>query len=281
MTLGVTLLLLLAAVMHASWNAFIKDARDPVAMATTIYGTGAILLLPALPFVGLPPATVWFLLALHLLLHGVYKIALVSMFRHGDLSHVYPVSRGVAPLLVTLIAIPAAGELPGVNGMSGIALVCVGLMFFALERGALSHARLRALLLALLAGVVMSAYTVVDGLGVRVPGAALSYVAWLFVLDGLIMLIIARLWRGDRIYTLLRDRWKTGVACGMVSVVNFGIVLWALSFSGMGAVSALKETSVVFAALIGAFFMGESFGKRRVFAAVVIAAGIFWMNIPD
>ena len=139
MTLGVTLLLLLAAVMHASWNAFIKDARDPVAMATTVYGTGAILLLPVLPVVGFLPSSVWLLMALHLLLHGVYKYALVQMFRHGDLSQVYPVSRGLAPLLVTLIAIPAARELPGLNAVLGIALVCAGLLLFALERGTLTH----------------------------------------------------------------------------------------------------------------------------------------------
>ena len=279
MTLGVTALLLLAALVHASWNAFIKGARDPVAMAATIYGSEALLLLPALFLVGFPPSSVWLLLTVHVALHMIYKVALVAMYQHGDLSQVYPVARGVAPLLVTLLAVPAAGEVPGPAAMAGIALVCGGLLSFALERGALTRAGMRPLLLAAAAGIVMSAYTVVDGLAVRTPGAALSYVAWMFVLDGLGMLVIARIWRGERLYTALRERWKTGVGLGVVSTINFCIVLWALSFAAMGAVTALRETSVVFAALIGAIFMGESFGWRRISAAAVIAFGIICMNL--
>ena len=161
----------------------------------------------------------------------------------------------------------------------GIALICIGLLSFALERSAIGRAGLRPLLLATTAGIVLSAYTVVDGLAVRIPEAALSYVAWLFVFDGLTMLVIARIWRGERIYTAVRDRWKTGIALGVISALNFCIVLWALSFAAMGPVAALRETSVVFAAIIGAVFMGESFGTRRILAAVVIAAGIVCMNL--
>lgn len=279
MTLLVTALLLLAALIHASWNAFIKGARDPVAMATLIYGTEALMMLPVLFFVGPPPQSVWLLTAVHVALHIVYKIALIAMFQHGDLSQVYPVARGVAPLLVTALAIPAAGEIPGAMALLGIGLICAGLLSFALERSAIGRARAKPLLLAATAGIALSAYTVVDGLGVRTPGAALSYAAWLFVLDGSTMFVIARIWRGPRLYTSLRLHWKTGTALGLISSSNFCIVLWALSFAAMGPVAAVRETSVVFAALIGAVFMGESFGIRRVAAAIVIAAGIVLMNV--
>ena len=279
MTLGVTALLLLAALIHASWNAFIKGARDPVAMATAIYGTEALIMLPALFFVGPMPGWMWLLMAVHVALHVVYKIALISMYLHGDLSQVYPVARGVAPLLVTLFAIPAVGEVPGMIALGGIGLICVGLLVFALERGALTKAGLKPLLLAATAGFVLSVYTVIDGIAVRVPDAALSYVAWLFVLDGLTMLIIGRVWRGERLYTAVRAVWKTGTALGVVSTINFCIVLWALSVAAMGPVAALRETSVVFAALIGAIFMGESFGPRRIAAATLIAAGIVLVNV--
>lgn len=278
MTLLVTALLLLAALIHASWNAFIKGARDPVAMATLIYGTEALLMLPVLFFVGPLPQSVWLLTAVHVALHIVYKIALIAMFQHGDLSQVYPVARGVAPLLVTALAIPAAGEIPGPLALLGIGLICAGLLSFALERSAIGRARAKPLLLAATAGIALSAYTVVDGLGVRTPGAALSYAAWLFVLDGSTMFVIARIWRGPRLYTSLRLHGKTGAALGLISSTNFCIVLWALSFAAMGPVAAVRETSVVFAALIGAIFMGESFGLRRVAAAIVIAAGIVLMN---
>ena len=279
MTLLVTALLLLAAMIHASWNAFIKGARDPVAMATLIYGTEAAMMVPALFLVGPLPQSLWALMAVHVVLHIVYKIVLIRMYQHGDLSQVYPVARGVAPLLVTALAIPAADEIPSLPSLSGIGLICAGLLIFALERGRIGQARAKPLLFAATAGVVLSAYTVVDGLGVRTEGAAFSYVAWLFVLDGATMIVIARVWRGPYIYTALRDRWKTGVALGVISTFNFCIVLWALSFVAMGPVAAVRETSVVFAALIGALFMRESFGIRRISASVLIAAGIFVMNL--
>lgn len=279
MTLTVTALLLLAALVHASWNAFIKGARDPVAMASLIYGSEALLMVPALFLVPPPPQSIWLLLAVHVVLHIVYKIAMVAMYIHGELSQVYPVTRGVAPLLVTLLAIPAAGEIPGGMTIFGILLICAGLLSFALERSKVAGAGLRPLLLAGIAGIVLSAYTVVDGLAVRIPEAALSYVVWMFVLDGLTMLVIARVWRGERIYTAMRDRWKTGIALGVISALNFCIVLWALSFAAMGPVAALRETSVVFAAIIGAVFMKESFGPRRIVAAIGIVVGIVFMNL--
>jgi len=278
MTLGVTALLLLAALIHASWNAFIKGARDPVATATMIYGTEAVLMALAVPFVGVPPQSVWPLLAVHALLHIVYKLALLQMYIHGELSQVYPVTRGVAPLLVTLLAIPFAGEVPGPYGFSGIVLICAGLLVFALERGNLSRAGARPMLLAITAGIVMSAYTIVDGLAVRTPGAAISFVVWMFIVDGGTMFVIARIWRGRAIYPALRDRWRRGVSWGFVSTANFCVVLWALKVAEMGPVTAVRETSVVFAALIGTIFMGERFGGRRVLAATVIAAGIIALN---
>jgi drug/metabolite transporter (DMT)-like permease len=279
MTLLVTALLLLAALVHASWNAFIKGARDPVAMATLIYGTEAAVMVPALFIVGPLPQSLWLLMTVHVLLHIVYKIVLIQMYLHGDLSQVYPVARGVAPLLVTLLAIPAAGEVPNAISLAGIGLICVGLLSFALERSHIGQARGKPLMLAATAGIVLSAYTVIDGLGVRTEGAAFAYVAWLFVLDGATMIVIARIWRGERLYSALLDRWKTGVALGVISTINFCIVLWALSFAAMGPVAAIRETSVVFAALIGAIFMGESFGIRRICASILIAAGIFVMNL--
>ncbi|MCG8547751.1 MAG: DMT family transporter [Alphaproteobacteria bacterium] len=279
MTLGVTALLLLGALIHATWNAFVKGARDPVAMATIIYGSQALVMLPALFFVAPLPQSLWLILVVHVVLHIVYKIAMVNMYQAGDLSQVYPVARGVTPLLVTAIAIPVAGEIPTPFDVLGVALVCAGLLSFALERSALTRAGAKPLLIASTAGIVASVYTVIDGIAVRTDEGALSFVAWIFVLDGLTMLIIARIWRGERIYTAMRDRWKTGVALGVVSTVNFCVVLWALSFSAMGAVVALRETSIVFAALIGAIFMGESFGSRRILAAAVIAGGIVCMNL--
>ncbi len=280
MTLGITLLLLFAALTHASWNAIVKGARDPVAMATWVYVGSGLLLAPLMLLLPPLPPKGWILVGIHFVLHVFYKLAMLQMYRLGDLSQVYPVARGLSPLLVTLIAIPVAGEFPSVVATMGIVVVCAGLMVFALEPGALSRARIAPLLIALAAGVIASTYTVVDGLGVRLAGYGLSYFVTLFVVDGASMAVIALAWRRRALLPLLVASWRRGLPCAVLSIVNFGIVLWVISFTAMGPVAAVRETSVVFAAVIGAVLMGEAFGVRRIAGAATIAAGIALINWP-
>lgn len=278
MAIEITLLLLFAALLHAVWNSMVKGADDNVAMATWVYCGSGLLLAPALLVLPPLPAWGWVLVAGHFALHMIYKVLLVQMYRLGDFSLVFPVARGSAPALITLIAIPAAGELPSPMAALGIGVVCLGLVAFAIEPGALRRTAAVPMLLALGAGVVLSAYTVVDALGVRLEGAGLTYFAALFVVDGLGMAVLGLYWRRRALWPLMAASWKVGATASLLSIANFGIVLWVMSFNPIGPVAAVRETSIVMAALIGAIVFKESFGPRRVVAACVILAGIALIN---
>lgn len=281
MPLEIILLLLAAAAMHAVWNGLVKAAADGVVMATWIYCGAGLLLAPALFFVPLLPPRGWALLSVHFALHMVYKVLLINMYRLGDFSRVFPVARGSAPAIVTLAAIPVAGELPVPIALAGVGVVCAGLVIFAAEPRALERASLNTLLLAGGAGIIVSAYTMVDALGVRIEGAGLSYFICLFVFDAIGMALLSLYWRGTGIVAAMAPHWKTGLAGAILSIGNFGTVLWVMTFSPIGPVTAVRETSIVMAAAIGALFFGEAFGPRRIFAACVILAGIVLLNYPS
>jgi len=208
MSIQIILLLLAAATMHAVWNSMIKGAGDGVVMASWVYCGSGMLLAPALFFLPPLPAAGWALVALHFCLHMVYKTLLINMYRLGDFSRVFPIARGLAPALVTLAAIPVAGEVPPPVALAGVAVICLGLVVFATERGALQKARLQTFLLSAGAGVVVSSYTVVDALGVRLEGAGLTYFVMLFTGDGLGMAFLGLWWRGP---DLLPAMAATGV----------------------------------------------------------------------
>lgn len=278
MPFEIILLLLVSAAMHAGWNGMIKGARDGVAMASWVYCGSGALLAPALVVLPPLPAEGWGLLAIHFALHMVYKVLLITMYRLGDFSRVFPIARGTAPAIVTLAAIPAAGELPPPLALAGVAVVCLGLVSFTVEPGALQRASLTVLALAGAAGAIVSAYTVVDALGVRVPGGGPTYFVLLFVGDGLGMALLGLYWRGRGLWRDMAVFWRIGAPAAVMSIGNFGIVLWAMTFNPMGPVTAVRETSIVMAALIGALFFRESFGPRRILAACVIFAGIVLLN---
>jgi uncharacterized membrane protein len=200
------------------------------------------------------------------------------MYEEGDLSQVYPATRGVAPLMTTLIAIPTIGEIPEGPQMVGIGIVCLGLLVFVFEPGVFTRKGSKPLVIAAVAGLMMSIYTIADAVAMRNAEYRFSFISWIFLFDALSMFVLAYWRRGRRLGALLADQWKIGLGCGFAAFLNFGVILWALSFAAVGNVAALRETSVVFAALIGAVFMGESFGPRRLVAASVIAIGIVVMN---
>lgn len=280
MPIELILLLLAAAAMHALWNGLIKGASDGVVMASWVYCGSGLMLSPALLFLPALPPKGWALLAGHFTLHMVYKVLLINMYRLGDFSRVFPVARGTAPALVTLAAIPIVGELPAPVALVGVGVVCAGLVIFAAEPRALERASLDTLLLAGAAGVIVSAYTMIDALGIRLEGAGLSYFINLFVFDAIGMALLALYWRGPAILPAMAPHWKLGIAGALMSIGNFGTVLWVLSFNPVGPVTAIRETSIVMAAAIGTAFFGEAFGPRRIIAACVILAGIALLSYP-
>lgn len=267
-------LILVAALTHAAWNALLKMSGERFLTFSVILGTGTVLGVLVAPFVDPPAPAAWPYLALSALVHNVYYVFLLLCYRFGDLSHVYPLARGSAPLFVAVLAAVLADEVPGPWGIAAIGLVSLGIVGLTLGGGTLHRPAARAVAVALMTGILIASYTVVDGLGLRRAGAPWGYIVWLNVLEGLPVLAVVLVCRRRDMGTYLAHRWRPAISGGVLAIVAYGLVLYALGQGAMGYVAALRETSILFAAVIGALSLKESFGRRRIAAAAVIVTGI-------
>ena len=270
MSIGVVALVLLAALLHASWNALLKSSGDrlvSLAIMTIGAGIGAI---PLVLFTPLPHAAAWPYIVLSAVLHTGYNLFLIRAYRIGDFGQSYPIARGSSPLLVSIGAALLVGEQMSSTTWLGVALVSIGIISLANIK---DRHNLSGPLAAFTTGAFIAAYTVTDGIGARTAGNALAYAGWLFVLDSLPLALIF-MWQQRRlpIAPQGRQNWLS-LAGGIMSLLAYGIVIWAVTLAPMGTVSALRETSVLFAALIGAIFLGERLTRRRISAATLIAVG--------
>jgi uncharacterized membrane protein len=270
---------LVAAILHASWNALLKDGRDRLAMVVLLDLTAMALSALLLPLATSPAPASWGLLGLSVLLHTGYKVLLMQAYQVGDLNQVYPLARGTAPLLVAVVAALFLGEHLGPWQLGGLVGVCGGLVLL-LEGGRATPQGRPMLGLAVATGVAIAAYTVTDGLGVRRSGTDLGYVAWLFLLGGLPIPLWTLAIQRRRLGARVRDRLGVGVVAGALSLAAYGLVIWAQRRGALAVVAALRETSVLVAALIGTLAFSERFGRRRVLAAACITAGIVLLNLP-
>ncbi len=266
-----------AGALHATWNAIAKDISDRL-MAFALIGValtagGAV----ALGLAGLPPGKAVLLAIISAAIHIAYEAGLMASYRLGSFNQVYPIARGTSPLLVALGAAVFAHEHLAAGALAGVAILAAGLMSLALSAGWPSRAELPAIGVALLTGVTIASYTVVDGIGVRAAHDPYSYTGLLFVLQGPPFLIAAlarrpaAAWRDARLVS-------RGLLAGALAALAYGVVLWAQARAPMAEVAAIREVSVVFAALIGMVFFRERFGTRRVAAAIVIAVGIILIS---
>jgi drug/metabolite transporter (DMT)-like permease len=223
-----------------------------------------------LPFLPLPNAASWICILGSSLLHVGYNAFLIRAYRSGEFGAAYPVARGSSPLLVTLGAALTAHEFPGIMGLAGILLVSGGIISLAFRGRRLPES---GIFYALGTGFFIAAYSVTDGIGGRLSGNAVSYTLWMCLLWGFAAIPFYRLWRGD--WHLWRGAFRTGTASlgGLVSLLAYGIVIFAMTRAPMGTVSALRETSVVFAVLLGRIFFAEQLTARRIVSVLVIAAG--------
>jgi len=282
-------LLLLAALMHASWNAILKsDQSDRLATFGVIMTTGTAMGLAAVPFLPWIEPAAWKYLVASVLIHVLYYTFLLKAYSYGDLSHTYPIARGLGPLLVALVSGRFIGEHLRTQDIVGVLLLSFGLIALAMPlRNVVPRPGSRhglATLFAVLTGITIAAYIIADGLGVRSAGPTfehrLSYIAWLCVVEGPWLLVLAIVIRPKTIWTHLRRTWWRGVIGGTIANVGYGIAIYALVLGPMAHVAVLRETSVLFGALMGTLLLGESFGVRRVAAAFVIVSGLVLMNGP-
>jgi drug/metabolite transporter (DMT)-like permease len=281
LTLEAAGLVLLAALFHASWNALVKTSGDRLAVLAMLNGVGSVIALTALPFVQVPARESWAYLGASIVLHSGYYFFLIGAYRFGDLSHVYPLARGLSPLLVAGAAIPFAGELLPPAAFVGVLLACVGIVSLSFDGGLPWRSDWRPLAFALGTAGFIASYTVVDGLGVRAAGTVGGYIGWLFALDAIPIVLVAVVLRRRELRWTVRTEWKKGVVGGMLALGAYGMVIWAMNLAAMAAVSALRETSVIFAALIGTLLLKERFGRLRISAAVLVAAGVVLMNFAQ
>jgi drug/metabolite transporter (DMT)-like permease len=276
--LAVTLVVLVSAVLHATWNAIAKGIKDQLA-AFALIGLGSLPVVLLIPFVAHPATASQPFIAVSALLHVGYGTMLMLSYEVGDLGHVYPLARGVSPLLVAVVAAVAVHERLDPLRLGGVLLVCAGLASLILAGGRPTLDERPALVYALGTGLFIAAYTVVDGIGVRRSGTPLGYSTWLFALESPVIPLFALARRGRALAADLRPVWHVGVLGGMLSLVAYGLVIWAQTRGALAAVAALRETSVIVAALIATLFFHEPFGRRRVLAATLVAAGIVLLNL--
>ncbi|MFK4147928.1 EamA family transporter [Streptomyces sp. NPDC004065] len=274
MTPAVTAAVLLAAVTHASWNAIAHRVTDKLVGFTLIAGGGLLIGLAMAPFTAPPARAAWPFLLSSAAIHIVYYALLMTSFRLGDFGQAYPIARGTAPLVVTVLAAVFAHEVPDGRAAAGIALSCAGLTGVALWGLRGRRPDWAAIGAALATGLSIAAYTVVDGLGVRASGSSLGYFAWLMALHGAVISAYAAWhWRGDTV-ALLRPFAALGLLGAVLSVTAYALVLWAQTRAELAPIAALRESSVIVGAAIGAVFFKERFGVPRLAAAGLLVLGI-------
>ena len=278
MPLHIVLLVLVAAMLHATWNVIVKGGDNKLFESAMNSLGGALGVLCLAPFVSLPPTDTLWLLGLALLVHLLYYLCITSAYREADLSLCYPVMRGTAPMLTALVLCVAGAPLSPVGG-AGVVVLCAGIVSLALEQKFSRHAGMRGIFLALRTSVCIMCYTLADGYGARATGNALTYIFWLHLLNAVPIhtLVLARHGRAYAAY--LRRRWLFGLVSGLAGLGSYGIAVWAMCLAPIALVAALRETSVIFAMILAVFFLGERLTKARVFAVLLVLAGAMILRL--
>lgn len=277
MTLEVSLAVLLAALLHASWNAMIKGGSDVLMDTAAIVVGAGVIALPCLLLVPLPAPASWPYIIASIVTHLAYYFFMVSAYRSGDLSLVYPLMRGVAPLLTGVLAIVWMHEWPGTLGWAGMLLISLGVVTLAFRPprvGPALHGHGRAVGYALANAVVIAVYTIIDGSGARLSGNAWSYIVWLFALDALPFSVYLLVTRRREFLAALAERRQRGLIGGGLSAAAYAISVWAMTKAPVALVASLRETSVLFATLIGARLLNEHLTPRRWLGVAAVVVGV-------
>jgi drug/metabolite transporter (DMT)-like permease len=277
--LPVALAVLGAALLHAGWNAFLKSGTDKQLDTIGIaVGSGAVALVVA-PFMGVPAPESWPWIAASAVVHIAYFWLLAGAYRWGDLSFSYPIMRGGGPLIVTAAGVAVFGEVLPWAETLGVLLISAGILAFATHSARDAAAQRKSLAFALGNACVIATYTHIDAKGARLSGAPVAYALWFFVANGAVMLALGCLLRGAEAPRHLLRRWRLTFVGGAGAVLAYAIALWAMTLAPVALVAVLRETSVVFAAALGALFLKEPFTARRVGASLVVLAGLVALRV--
>jgi drug/metabolite transporter (DMT)-like permease len=273
-SVGVTFAVLGAAALHAGWNAAAHGVTDRLVGFVLIGASCSVCALLLMPFVAAPARAAWPFIAASFVTHIAYNLLLMRSYEMGDFNQMYPLARGTSPLVVAVAAAVLVGEHLGPVRLLGVIVISVGLMTLVGAGGRPGRHELPALSAAVVTGLAIATYTVLDGVGVRRSGSVGGYVVWLFLLQGLPMPIGAFAIRGRAMLTRMRGLVRIGVLSGLASFAAYGIVIWAQTKAPLATVAALREVSIVFGAILGAVLFHERFGKWRVIGSALAVVGI-------
>ena len=262
------LLMIASGSIHAIVNAIVKGGRDKMAGRALTDGSSALLMLPALLFVPWPTGAWWYF-AGTAVAHAIYLYALIRAYEVSDLSASYPVLRGTAPLVTALVTLGILGEHASIADIAGIALI--GGSMFALVLG--RHLGRAGLGWSLLTGVSIAGYTVIDAMGVRAARTPFSYIAWVFVIMGAFTVLMFAVVSKGAMFAAVRTQWRPGVIAGCLSIVTYGMALYAMSIGPTAPLAALRETGMVTALIIAIVFLKERVTPGRGVAVLGILGG--------
>ena len=276
LSLTVTFAVIAAAVTHAVWNAIAHGIKDQT-LAFALIGVGGIAVgIPLVILATMPRADCWPYLLGSVAIHVFYNLLLMQCYRLGEFSQVYPLARGTSPLVVTILAAIFIHEHLALPQIAGVLVVSAGLATLVLAGRRPGRAAFAA---AVGTGLTIAAYTTVDGVGVRLSGSPVGYIGWLMVLESLCVPMFAVFRRRDVLLKQPKRILLAGLAAGALSVLAYGLVLWAQTRGALAPIAALRETSVIFGAIIGTLIFREPFGRTRIAATVLVATGIVLLNV--
>lgn len=271
---AVVIATLVAAVLHAGWNAIAHWIPDKTAAMTLVPLGCALCSLPLIWLAAPPDSASWPYLAASSVLHVLYNVLLMQAYRFGDFSQTYPLARGTAPLVVALVAATILGETPRPAQLAGVLLISMGLAFLVFWGHRTNPVRPAAIAAAIATGLVIASYTVVDGIGIRQSHSTLGYIGWLMLLGEITVPILVFAWRGPSLLPLLRPVWHIGLLGGALSIAAYGLVLWSQTRGALASIAAMRESSIILVAIIGAVWFKEGFGRARILATCAVTAGI-------
>ena len=260
---------LAAALLHALWNAALKGGNDRILDASLLFSVAGMIGLMSTFFAPTMDVTAWKWIVATALLHVPYVYFLARAYELGELSHVYTIARGLPPIMIMGLATVTLAEIPTLPALGGVILISIGILTVGLSKGA----HVQGSLLAMIVAISIALYSISDGIGVRASQSPIAYNGWVFFAVGMTCTVMATYLRGRKIIPYARVHWRRALFGGVLSFVAYGLVLWAMTKASIAGISALRETSVVFASMIGILAFGEKAGARRLIGALIVAIG--------
>lgn len=277
MAISVFAIVILAAALHAGWNAIVKSGGDTLLTTVLVTASAALLAIVSLPFLPSPAQESWPFIAASTVFQVGYFVLVARAYRVADLSLTYPLMRGTAPLLVALASVAWLGEPLSAHAWLGVGVICAGILSMAgvMKRGA----NRAGILVALSNAVVIAGYTLIDGTGVRRSNAPAAYTLWIFLLTGVALSAWALTARHKAFREYVRRNWRLGLIGGGGTIGSYGLALWAMTVAPVAVVAALRETSILFGTAISALVLHERVGRLRIIGVCIIAAGAIMLRL--